>query len=308
MREGEIMDINFLNGIYYIKAESLLGEDDFNALKRFDKNLFLKYLKTRNFGYRSKYSFLEEVVVQEVINVKEELLSLTQDAFLKDAIYCEHDITNIKMAYKSVKYNIPMATYDRIGSLSVEALLEFFKNGNDKLIPEYLRNLLSSFKESDDTKEYMQEIERKCYDFYEEQAKKKKIYRPMYTYLQLQKVAKNVQTLLKLRIRQADLETFKDAILIEEQIGINNWYELYELSDQELIDKIYILFDEKMASGVEDFIKTRDPNYFNDVLIQYLEMNLKVLSYDYDSVGPIIYYLFLKNLEIMKVRTLYYDK
>lgn len=304
------MDIGFLNGIYYVKTESMLNEDDFNALKRLDKTLFFKYLKTRHYGYRSKYSFLEEIIVQEMINVKEELNALTKSNVLANIIYASHDIANIKIVYKSVKYDMPIATYDRVGSLSIELLIQFFKHDNERLLPNELKPLFASIKkiESPHTQIVLQEIEKKVYDFYEESIKNKKIYKPLYKYLKLQKVIKNLKTLLKLRTKEASIESFQQAILEEDVIGRVAWLDLFEYNHNDFMNKLFVLFDEEIVGGVQDFITTDNPKYLNEVLSNYLSEKLKVFSYDYETVGPIIYYLYLKEIEMMKVRALYYDK
>ncbi|VEU80141.1 V-type ATPase subunit [Haploplasma axanthum] len=304
------MDINFLNGVYNVKVDSMLSDDDFNTLKRLEKSLFFKYLKTKDYGFGSKYHSLDEIIAQEIINTKLELESYTDEKIISFVFYLEHDLTNIKIVFKELKYNVVSTMYDNVGNFPNEALHQFFKYDNKALLPNEVYELFDRIKliDSKNIQETLQNIEKCVYDFYDEYLNKKKTYYPLKAYLEYDKVVSNLKTLLRLRNRNTSLNDFKDALLNESIVGIDNWVNAYELPEREMVNKLSMYFDDFVIDGINDFLKNNDANELEYVFLDYYDEKLKELTYDDNSIAAILYYLHLKRVETFKLREMYYEK
>lgn len=305
------MDLGFLNGLYYIKTESMLNEDDYNALKRLQKSFFFKYLKTRNYGYGSTYLTLDNVIKFEKKNLKESIITDMSDDFLINVFNILHDIIGIKMVYKAVKYDLELQLYSSLSSLNKESLIQFFKYGNDKLLPIELKPLFNEISKinSDDDHYVLEMIDKLTFKHYESLVLNKgKKYRPLYEYLQYQKVILNAKNFLKFRIYETDIDNFKYTMLEEKIVGIDKWEDMYQSNLTTSVERMDIYFNQRVADAFKESVELMDGSKFNEALEDYLTDKLKTLSYLDNTIGPILYYVYLKEIEALKVRGLYYDK
>lgn len=307
------MELGFLNGVYYIKSESLLSDDDYNALKRLERSLFFKYLKTKDYGYGSKYDSLDNIISKEMSNVIEELIKNSRETLITDVFFVNHNLTNMKIIYKSINFDLPVNNFDLVGSFSKEALEQFFKYNNDKLISEYARplfNQISKIKKSDIRQE-LQEMERLTYDFYEQliiNDKNSKIYKPLYDYFNFQKGLSNLTTFLRLKIRNEDINKLREGLIEENFIGSAVFLEIFEKSNKEIITKLGLYLNTELIDAIENLLNNYELKKFKLAVYKFQKEYIKTLSYDASKVGPIVYFLFLKELETLKVRELYYAK
>ena len=287
------MDLNFLNGIYYVKTENMLNEDDFNALKRLDEKLFLRYLRTKSYGFNSGYLNIDSIIEQEFLNIKKELDEITNSNIISDIFYLEEDLTNMKIVYKEVFYKAKSSNFSKLGRFSREALEQFFKYGNLKLLPkeyELMFKEINSIKE-EDLQEYLQELERVVFNFYTNYVKSNKKYKVFYNYLEYKKVVDNLKTFLKFKNRNESINKLEKALL-----------------DEEILNKLAVYFNEEIIDAAEDFLNNSSNADLRKETLGYKTAVLREKSYDSETYAPILYYLHLKQLESYKVRELYYAK
>lgn len=304
------MDLNFLNGIYYVKTENMLNEDDFNALKRLDEKLFLRYLRTKSYGFNSGYLNIDSIIEQEFLNIKKELDEITNSNIISDIFYLEEDLTNMKIVYKEVFYKAKSSNFSKLGRFSREALEQFFKYGNLKLLPkeyELMFKEINSIKE-EDLQEYLQELERVVFNFYTNYVKSNKKYKVFYNYLEYKKVVDNLKTFLKFKNRNESINKLEKALLDEEIVGRAVWIDLYNEYNNAILNKLAVYFNEEIIDAAEDFLNNSSNADLRKETLGYKTAVLREKSYDSETYAPILYYLHLKQLESYKVRELYYAK
>ncbi|MDY0277640.1 MAG: V-type ATPase subunit [Acholeplasma sp.] len=307
------MDLGFLNGVYYVKTESMLNEDDFNTLKRLEKNLFFKYLKTRDYGFGSKYVSLDKIIEQELLNVRTEVEGFIDNKLLTNVFYLKTDLTNIKIVYKSVRYDTEIRSFDESGSFSKDALVQAFKYNNTNFIPIEIKPLIEKLiKINDfDTKISLQQIERTTYETYLElisKLKDKALKKILHDYLKWSITIQNLETFLKIKVQSGSIERLQEALIEDEIISVNTWGHLIDSSNKEVLEKLYVHFNKDVVTAIEDFLSTLDYSEVEKEMTQFFLEVIKKNSYDSNTYGPVIYYLYLKELEALKVRRMYYGK
>lgn len=304
------LDLNYINGIYYLKTEYILNDDDFNVLKRSDKERFIRYLRSKSYGFNSGYKDVDSIIRKEFSNIKEELDSIVNNTLVTDIFFFEEDITNMKLIYKEVMYNQKTAFYSDLGRFSKEALVEFFKFGNLKLIPSNYHPLfiqISKIVELD-LQEYLQRLEKVVNNFYTDFAKSNNKYKILYEYLEIKKSHDNLKTFMKFKKRNEKIENLEKALLKEDQIGIKTWVSLYTESNNNILNKLRLYFNNKIVESIKDFLQTGNNVHLRYELENIKADYLKSKSYDSETLAPIVYYLYLKLLESRKVREIYYEK
>lgn len=305
------MDVTFLNGIYHVKTESMLKEDDFNSLKRLGKSLFFRYLKTKDYGLNSNYESIDKIIEKELLNVKEELDGTTEDNLITDVFYLDNDLTNMKIVFKEISEGVKATNYNNLSRFSKPALTEFFKHGNLKLFESEHQNLFIAINKIDlslELQDYLQALEKVTYNYYSDITKNNKKYYPLYLYLENKKVINNLITFLKFKNRKEPIDKLLNALLVEDIIGIDVWKDLYLKYKQEVFNKLLIYFNERIILAIDEFLNKGAIDDLTYELAAYLEDKIKMLSYDDNTIAPIIYYLHLKEQEALKVREYYYAK
>lgn len=304
------MDLNFLNGIYYVKTENMLKEDDFNTLKRLGRPLFFKYLKTKDYGFNSGYLTIDNIIEKELLNTKIELDLTARNNLITDVFYVDNDLTNMKIVYKEIHEGIKSNNFTELSRFEKEALEQFFKYGNLKVLPSEHKELFKSInKIPRDLKlqNYLQELEKVTYNYYTKLTKSKKGYHVLFKYLELKKVINNLLTFIKFKNRDESLEKLKDALLEESIVGIEEFSLMYLNSNNDILNKLLIYFPNHLTEAIHDYIKTLDTEELDLSISLYLTDEIKSLSYNSDTLGPILYYLHLKELEALRVREFYYE-
>src|SRR5690554_493441 len=288
----------------------MLNEDDFNALKRLDEKMFLRYLRTKSYGFNSGYINIDTIIEQEFLNVKKELDEITNSNIISDIFYLEEDLTNMKIVYKEVFYNAKANNFSKMGRFSKEALEQFFKYGNLKLLPkeyeEMFKEINGIFEE--DLQDYLQELERVVFNFYTNYVKSNKKYKVFYNYLEYKKVVGNLKTFLKFKNRNESINKLKKALLDEEIVGRAVWIDLYNEYNNTILNKLATYFNERIVDAAEDFLLNGNNEGLRRETLDYKTDVLREKSYDSETYAPILYYLHLKQIESYKVRELYYAK
>ena len=305
------MDLEFLNGIYHVKTGNILTEDDFNTLKRLGRPMFFRYLRTKDYGHNSGYESIEKIIETELCNVRVELDQTANDNLISDIFFMENDLTNMKIIYKEVATGIKGSNFSRLRRFDQDALYEFFKYGNYKMLPkehEELFKAINLIPLDYEIQDYLQALEKVTFNYYTKLAKSKKVYKALVEYLELKKGINNLLTLLKFKYKKANIDLFSNALLEETYVGKDIWLAIYESSNRVILDKLSLYFNVQLTEAISNYIDNHDIEEFRIELSKYVYENIKYLSYNSNTIGPIIYYLYLKEIESLKVRELYYEE
>src|SRR5690554_6015314 len=297
----------FLNGVYQAKMSNLLSKDTFENLKALSGNAFLNYLKELSFGANSNYEHLEDVFKYENKALKTEVNSLSETNIFSDIFYLKNDLTNIKIVYKSIYYDVLIDDYDQNSKFSIDALTEFFKRDNDALIKDSDLEVLKTIKniKANSLKKSLEEIEKTYYLHYLNKAKA--FDKSLYNYLAFKVVINNLLVFLKLKARNASLDLLKSLLLPEDFIGIDMWLELFVANEQQITNFFTNNFYGQLLPGISEYFDNGSVKLIKENLNNYFKNLLLELSYDNNTLGSVTYYLYLKEVEINNVRRSYYE-
>jgi len=297
----------FLNGVYQAKMSNLLSKDTFENLKALSGNAFLNYLKELSFGANSNYEHLEDVFKYENKALKTEVNSLSETNIFSDIFYLKNDLTNIKIVYKSIYYDVLIDDYDQNSKFSIDALTEFFKRDNDALIKDSDLEVLKTIKniKANSLKKSLEEIEKTYYLHYLNKAKA--FDKSLYNYLAFKVVINNLLVFLKLKDRNASLDLLKSLLLPEDFVGIDMWLELFVANEQQITNFFTNNFYGQLLPGISEYFDNGSVKLIKENLNNYFKNLLLELSYDNNTLGSVTYYLYLKEVEINNVRRSYYE-
>lgn len=297
----------FLNGVYQAKMSNLLSKDTFENLKALSGNAFLNYLKELSFGANSNYEHLEDVFKYENKALKTEVNSLSETNIFSDIFYLKNDLTNIKIVYKSIYYDVLIDDFDQNSKFSVDALTEFFKRDNDALIKDSDLEVLKTIKniKANSLKKSLEEIEKTYYLHYLNKAKA--FDKSLYNYLAFKVVINNLLVFLKLKARNASLDLLKSLLLPEDFVGIDMWLELFVANEQQITNFFTNNFYGQLLPGISEYFDNGSVKLIKENLNNYFKNLLLELSYDNNTLGSVTYYLYLKEVEINNVRRSYYE-
>lgn len=297
----------FLNGVYQAKMSNLLSKDTFENLKALSGNAFLNYLKELSFGANSNYEHLEDVFKYENKALKTEVNSLSETNIFSDIFYLKNDLTNIKIVYKSIYYDVLIDDYDQNSKFSIDALTEFFKRDNDALIKDSDLEVLKTIKniKANSLKKSLEEIEKTYYLHYLNKAKA--FDKSLYNYLAFKVVINNLLVFLKLKARNASLDLLKSLLLPEDFVGIDMWLELFVANEQQITNFFTNNFYGQLLPGISEYFDNGSVKLIKENLNNYFKNLLLELSYDNNTLGSVTYYLYLKEVEINNVRRSYYE-
>lgn len=297
----------FLNGVYQAKMSNLLSKDTFENLKALSGNAFLNYLKELSFGANSNYEHLEDVFKYENKALKTEVNSLSETNIFSDIFYLKNDLTNIKIVYKSIYYDVLIDDFDQNSKFSVDALTEFFKRDNDALIKDSDLEVLKTIKniKANSLKKSLEEIEKTYYLHYLNKAKA--FDKSLYNYLAFKVVINNLLVFLKLKARNASLDLLKSLLLPEDFVGIDMWLELFVANEQQITNYFTNNFYGQLLPGISEYFDNGSVKLIKENLNNYFKNLLLELSYDNNTLGSVTYYLYLKEVEINNVRRSYYE-
>lgn len=300
------MNLKYLNGIYQAKVTSLLSDDNYRALEQLNHFDFLEYLKNIGYGDSSTYLTIEDVLVKEALNTRVELNQLTESTLIGDVMFINNDLNNIKIIYKSNRYDIEIDNYDLVSRFSKEALEQYIKYDNRSLINDFDLLLLSQIKDIEQTniKDELQTIEKLFYNYY--YSKIEKAFKPLALYVETLNFVNNLNTFLKMRNRKTSKETLNNALLYQTKFPLKEWEELLDKDNEAILYKVSLLYYGKLEAAVKQFFNNGDTELLFVATNKVLNELTQDLSYNHNDIGPIVSYIHLKITEINNVRRLYY--
>lgn len=305
------MELDFLNGMYHTKINNILTDDDFNTLRRVGRQRFFRYLKTKDFGRNSTYKSIDEIIERDLYNAKEELDSNAKDNFITDIFFLENDLTNMKIIYKEVETGIKANNFSNLNRFEKDALYEFFKHGNYKLLPKEHEQLFIEINKIPldyEIQDFLQALEVVTYNYYSDLARSKKVYLGLSKLLEFNKAMSNLRTFLKFRHKGETLEKLKISLLEESFIGIDVFIHIYNKNNLEVVNKLMLYFSANLTNAISEYLTNHNMSELRPALKAFEQNFVKELSYDDKSLGPVLYYLYMKDIQGKKVRELYYEE
>lgn len=296
------MSTIYLNGIYQAKMNQLIKEEDINKLNKSD---LLNYLKNLNYGQGSNYLSIDNVISFELKNIRKELNELSGSNLLGDIFFVDEDLVNIKIVYKAVYENVLVENTSIISRFTKHDLFEFFGNNNEAFISNDDIKLLIKIKEvkEESLKKNLELIEKIYYNHILTLVKND--YPLLLSYFLTKNFNHNLLTFLKFKKRN-NID-FNYLLLEQNNFPKSYWLELFELNNDQIIEKLSSTYFGKLTEGLEVFFSTNKTSVLDKVLNDILTDHAQTLSYNLKSVAPVISYLHLKNNEVIKLREAYYE-
>lgn len=297
------MNKTYLGGIYQAKHENLINKQ---SIENLNKNELINYLKNLNYGNGSNYELLSNILDFELKNIREELNSLSGSNLIGDIFFMKEDLVNIKIAYKSVYYNVDAENSSIVSRFDVSNLIEFFKRNNDSFIKTNDLDVFLKLKEVDGTLKERLELLEKIYFSH--------IYNlvnnnlpELKDYIDASNFNNNLLTFLKLRNRNDNKEYLNELLLNQSLFDNSFFIELFDKTNDQVTEALNTVYFGKLEEGLEHFFLTKNTNILENALFESLKDVALNLSYNLNTVGPVLYYLHLKKNEVMNIRWLYYE-
>lgn len=297
----------YLNGIYQAKSSSIYDDDIFDNLRQLNNEQLFEYLKNDNYGIGSDYNNIDSVIYQELINIRKELESLSGTKLLGDIFYMNSDLINIKIVIKSLEYDLPIENFDPLSKFKIDALVEFFKNGNKSLIQEEDLKILTilSELESVNIKQQLEMIEKTYFDYYYNLVKNK--FPELLVYLDTNNFSRNLLNFIKVRNRNGSKEELESLLLEQSVFDKNNFLDLLNDSNDDVVKTLELYYDGKLVNGLTEFFNGGTLNKLEEAINEVTKDIMQNLNYNHQTLGPVYYYLYLKNYEANKIRGVYYE-
>lgn len=302
------MNKTFLNGFYQAKTTNLIPFDSYFNLNKLQGKEFLEYLKNNNIGLGSTYANIDEVLNQDLLNVREELNSLTKLSIFGNVFFMDHDLTNFKIIYKSIKYDLAIDELDLVGKFRGEELIQFFKYDNNLLIDQEDLKVLILIKDNltGNIKVDLELIESIYYNYYYNLVKED--YPSLEAFLGYKRFVNNLNLLFKFRLKDESLLNFSNLLLAEKHVDKDTWINLYTKTEEEIISYFELKFYGKLVPGIK--------KYFSDKTLTELIKNINEvnddiitkISFDKNNLGSLVSYIHLKLKENNSLRWSYYEK
>lgn len=301
------MNKRYLAGIYQAKSTNVFSNAEFDNFKQLNNNQFIDYLKNSNYAIGSNYNNIDEIIAKEISNIRLELNTLTNSTLLGNIFYTKNDLNNIKIVYKSLKYNLPIDQFDLSSTYSVEALVEFFKNDNKSLLKEEDILLFEQLKtiDSSSIKVELENIEKVYYNYYFELAKKE--FPELVIYLETLNFINNLNNVLKLRSRKDSVENLSTLLLEQSIFPKSDWLEVFTLPEDLFKERISLYYYGKLSEGLNIYLDTNDLTALNKAYDGILNDVATNISFKHEALGPVFSYLHEKQNEANKLRGVYYE-
>lgn len=307
------MNYIFASGAIGAKSTKLLGETEYLTLLKTDKGDYFKVLRDLGYGFDHVSLYLDEVITNELIKIKSELLAIVPDQAIIRLWYLKYDLVNIKLIIKNHLFNQSNnLSFEKAATININELKEALINNNFDGVSDINQKLLRKLSDLiNDSKLNSQMISFKVdqivYQYVKEEVKKYND-EAFLKYLEGLIDSRNLITLFRAQNITLDTKNLEAALIEGGKVNPKILKDIYNLRFDEQMDVLKLYYS--------DFVKAALQNYFDDGNLSKLEtaLNEDILesinnfSYDTFSSGPLINYLLKKDFEINNVRRLYFDK
>ena len=302
-------DYTFANALLATKSASLLSNHQFRELKSTDDAMYL--LKLQSFGYApgEKEQNVDEVVKNEVIKLKEELMSILPNDDLPLFFFTKYDLTNIRSFFKNKFLRTEIESFEDAGYLTYKDLeLSILKDNYYGVMAPY-KELFSHFFQSsyEDSFTLVNEIQRVFQGLLSEAISKRKDI-VLKTYFVISTDINNLLTLLRINKMQMDIVILENNLLDYGSIPVKEIALLHNASSRDIITRYSSLYLTRFVEPLEHYFSDGDFVKLEHALLKILLEELEPYQVDIKSTASIIAYVVRKQIEIVDIRRLYFDR
>ncbi|MGI6787112.1 MAG: V-type ATPase subunit [Acholeplasmataceae bacterium] len=307
------MPYTFASGAINAKSANLFGETQYLTLLKTDKSEYLKVLRDLGYGFDHVSYYLDEVITNEQIKTKTELLQIVPNLEIVRLWYLKYDLINIKLLLKNhffIKSND--LTFEKQSVIPIYELKEALINQEFSKVSSENEELLRQLSEiTHDKNLTSQSLSHKVDQIvYSYMLKKAQEYRELALIKYLQKLidSNNLITLFRAENIHLTNEEFNNHLILGGEIELSIFKELYNLRIDEKLDILKLHYSDEVINVLQGFNELVNLSLLDHTLKQDLLKGIKDYNYDTFSSGPLINYLLAKEFEINNVRLLYFDK
>ena len=306
------MSYIFASGAIGAKSTKLFKETEYLTLRKADKGDYFKVLRDLGYGFDHVAYYLDDVINNELIKIKSELLSVVPNPNVIRIWFLKYDLINIKLVLKNHLFlNNASVKYDKAATISINELKEALINHNFSKVSDDNAVLLKQILENINDKMTSQEISFACdkvvYKYMLDEATKLSE-QPLITYLKADIDSRNLITMYRAKNINSSPKSLNKALISGGNIETSLFVELYQKLALEQIDILKLHFSSQVVEVLSQLEETKNLSLLEKVTNESDLEKLTNYGYDTFSSGPLVNYLVKKEFEINNVRRLYFDK
>lgn len=295
----------FANGYFKAKSTEILNKDDYSALKKLDEERFFGYLNDQGFGLHEDINQLYESNLKKL---KDDLNQTLENNPLIKVFYYDIDALNLKFLYKTHYFNSETKDHvSKLGNIKPQYLINALKhadysglNDDEKVIFETLAKYhnLTPKESSDIIDQLFLDLKfNVCY-----------MNKELTEYLKVFVTLKNILTIIRAKQIHLSADLMIKSILNGGLFDKNKALELYNGSFEVFLQYVSTLYIGKLDEALNQYKQNEDLEDFELLLDNAFYEILRDYTYQSDTVGPIMMYVFLKEKELENIRVLYFDR
>lgn len=307
------MDYIFASGAIGAKSSNLFKENEYHTLLKTDKGEYLKVLRDFGYGFDHVATYLDDVITNELIKTKSELLAIVPDHNIIRLWFLKYDLINIKLIVKNHLFlKQTNLAYDKAATIKPDELKEALVNNDFDKVSDLNKELLQPISELiKNTKLTSQELSFKIdnlvYQYIIDTVHKLGD-EAFLVYLKKFVDANNLITLFRAQNIHLHEEVLKDSLIKAGNVSRDVFVNLYNKRFDEQADILKLHYSNEVIKALHIYFDDMNLACLQQALMQDILESLTNYNYDTFSSGPLITYLVKKEFEVKNVRRLYFDK
>jgi len=265
------MPYTFASGAINAKSANLFGETEYLTLSKTDKSEYLKVLRDFGYGFDHVSYYLDEVITNEQIKTKTELIGIVPNIEIIRLWYLKYDLINIKLLLKNHLFSKSNdLTFDKQAVIPIHELKEGIINNEFSKVSEQNTELLRSLREVFELKDLTSEqlsnqVDAVVYAYILKEAKK---YREeaLVTYLENLIDANNLITLYRAQKINFTLDNFKRHLVSGGKVDLDVFENIYNLRYDEQIEELKLHYHEEVINVIRGFNEKEDLSLLDQTL------------------------------------------
>ena len=303
------MSYVFASGVIAAKSGNLLSETQYLTLLRTDKSDYFKTLRDLGYGFDHIAIYLDEVISNELVKTKTELLAIVPHPQIIRLWFLKYDLVNIKTVIKNhlfVRNSKP--TYEKAATIGISELKEALINQNFDNVSDDNQLLLQELSQliidnSFSSQEISNIADKIVYKYiisgtYELNDK------ALLHYFKKQIDANNLTTLFRAQNINLPVEELANSLIENGNFDINTIVSLYNKRPDEQTEVLKLHYSDNVLKALAKYYDDNNLSNLNQTLLQDIIDSMVDFNYETFTSGPLINYLLKKEIEIRNVRRL----
>ena len=306
------MNYIFASGAIGVKTTELFKENEYLTLQKADKGDYFKTLRDLGYGFDHVAYYLDDVITNELIKVKSQLLQVVPSPNIIRLWFLKYDLINIKLIIKNHYFlQNQDIKFDQAATISIDELKEALINNNFDKVSDINTKLLRSINEQVNNKMTSQQVsllvDKIVYNYILDEAIKLGE-APFMTYFKEYIDSRNLLTMYRAEKINLNQNLLKEALIDGGYVSIDTLLSIYQKLPLEQVEVLKLHYSKKVLEVIQSLNEHKDLSLLEKVSSE--EILEKLVNYGYDtfSSGPVVNYLVKKEFEINNVRRLYFDK